>query len=149
MSQQKRSIKQTNLQTHTAAGHQLEHTEVFDDNLLPDAAEIERLQKLDPSILEWLKKRAEKEQDFRHDSFSKRAEIISLNERSNRTLNLFGLMAAFVIFLVGMLAGGYLILKDHSVTGSLFCGATLLSAAGLFINRQQKVREKNKQAQRA
>ena len=38
--------------------------EVLDDNLLPDATEIEKLHRIDNNILEWLKQTAEKEQEF-------------------------------------------------------------------------------------
>ena len=144
MSQQRRSVKQTNVQTQAAAGQHIEHTEVFDDNLLPDAVEIEKLCKIDPTILDWLKARAEKEQDFRHNSFTERAKIISRNEHNNRVLNVVGLICAFIIFCGGMAIGGFLIYKGHNITGTLFCGGTLLSAAGLFINRQNKVRVQNK-----
>ena len=45
---------------------------VFDDSLLPEASEIEKLYKLDSHILEWLKKTAEKEQNFRHQAYTKK-----------------------------------------------------------------------------
>lgn len=136
MSKAQRQIKQTDVRHPNAMGRQFEHTETVDDNLLPEAAEIERLHKLDPTILDWLKCRAEKEQDWRHEYQDYRADLIHANEKSNRILNTLGLIFAFIIFMGGMAFSYFLIMKDHVVTGTLFCGGTLLAGAGMFINRQ-------------
>jgi len=58
--------------------------EVFDDNLLPDASEIKKLSELDPNIVQWLKERAEKEQDFRHKTYTSRIKLFSKKERRLR-----------------------------------------------------------------
>ena len=57
MAKQSRKAQLTRSNTHQ--GHTIE--EVFDDNLLPDATEIQKLSELDPNIMTWLKERAEKE----------------------------------------------------------------------------------------
>ena len=56
MAKQSRKAQLTRSNTHQ--GHTIE--EVFDDNLLPDATEIQKLSELDPNIMTWLKERAEK-----------------------------------------------------------------------------------------
>lgn len=116
-------------------GHQLEHTETVDDNPLPDAEEIIKLNAIDPEILPWLKSRAGQEQDFRHEAHMERIHIVAANEQNTRVLNTLGLCFAFIIFLCGMAFSAYLISKDHTITGTVFCGATLVSGASLFINR--------------
>lgn len=136
MSKAQKIIKQTNVKHPNVVGHQIEHSETVDDNLLPDAAEIERLHKIDPSILDWLKKRAEQEQTFRHEFHNYRADLIHDNERNNRLLNTMGLIFAFLIFMAGMGLGFWLINKDHTITGTIFSGGTLLAGAGMFINRK-------------
>ena len=145
MSKQERRVRQTNLQTNSAQGQQFEHTEVFDDNLLPDAMEIAKLHQIDPTILDWLKCRAEKEQEFRHTTFSTRAKIIDKNEANNRALNIIGIICAFLIFGGGMAFSCFLIEKGCTVTGTIFTGFTLLAASSLFITRRVKANAENKQ----
>lgn len=50
--------KQQIVKNEQGQGHLVE--EIFDDNLLPDASEIERLHKIDPDILNWLKNQQKK-----------------------------------------------------------------------------------------
>ncbi|MBX2907247.1 MAG: hypothetical protein KF744_14475 [Taibaiella sp.] len=146
MSKAQRQIKHTDVRHANAMGRQIEHTETVDDNLLPEAAEIERLHKMDPTILEWLKCRAEKEQDWRHEYHDYRADLIHDNERNNRLLNTLGLIFAFIIFVGGMLCSYLLIMKDHVLTGTIFCGGTLAAGAGLFINRQGQIKKQANQS---
>lgn len=75
MAKQTRIQKQVHLQNNQGKGFQHENLETFDDNLLPEATEIKELFELDRTILSWLKNRAEKEQDFRHDLIHKRTDI--------------------------------------------------------------------------
>ena len=88
MAKQTRSQKQVRVQTNRGNGFQHENTEIFDDNLLPDASEIAALSQIDPNIILWLKERAEKEQDFRHDIFKKRTEILEYDVKGTQKLNM-------------------------------------------------------------
>lgn len=133
MAKQTFSKKNTQVQHTNGRGVQQEHTEVFDDNLLPDANEIAALAKLDPNILDWLKSRAEKEQDFRHDAFNKRTEIVASNVKGENNINILGLTYAFLIIMGGMVFSAYLISLGHLVTGTIFSGFTVVYAAALFI----------------
>lgn len=95
----------------------IEHNEVFDDNLLPDAIEIERLHQLDPDILQWLKARAEQEQSFRHGAFDKRVNVV---DRHNKRDHDTGRIALFIYLLLvgGCIAASYLLLKEgKNITG--------------------------------
>ena len=139
MSKAQTHIRQTNLQHKDAVGHEIEHTQTIDDNLLPDAAEIAKLHALDPTIIDWLKERATKEQDFRHSFNNRRADLIHKNEASNRTLNMTGLVFAFLLFAGGMVFSCYLIQKGQTVVGTVFTGFTLVAAAGLFITRKASI----------
>ena len=51
----KQSRKAQVVKSHLGKGQVVE--EIFDDNLLPDASEIERLHRIDTNILEWLKQK--------------------------------------------------------------------------------------------
>lgn len=122
----------------------VEHTEVFDDNLLPDAGEIERLNELDPTIMAWLKERAAKEQDFRHD-FSNRQLKVG-NNHSRRDHNTtrcalviyFSLVAACIVF-------SYFLIKDgKDIQGTIFGGTAAVLAFAVLLTRKPQKQEPNK-----
>lgn len=77
MAKQSRKASLSKSEEHQ--GHTFE--EIFDDSLLPDATEIQKLSAIDPNIIQWLKERAEKEQEFRHNVFSKKVKMVSKSER--------------------------------------------------------------------
>jgi uncharacterized membrane protein len=136
MSKAQKVVKHTNIQQPNSSGHQIEHSETVDDNLLPDAIEIQRLHQIDPNILDWLKCRAEKEQDFRHKAYNDKMAVLHKNEGNNRTLNTMGLIAAFLIFTLGLLLAYFLVIGGYTITASIFTGVVLISAASLFITRK-------------
>ena len=144
MAKQTLSKKHTQVQHSNGKGIQQEQTEVFDDNLLPDASEIQALHTLDPNILEWLKERAEKEQEFRHSSHTKRNEIIDRNLKGEISTNKLGLTYAFLIIISGMGFFTFLIYLDHLITGTIFSGLTITYAAALFINKRNTEAAKQK-----
>jgi uncharacterized membrane protein len=125
MAKQTRSQKQIQVQNPNGKGYQQEHTEVFDDNLLPDAQEIQALHQIDPQILDWLKTRAEKEQDFRHIAHTKRTHIIEKEINSEYKLNILGIIFAFVIIISGMAFSTFLIHEKQIITGTIFSGLTI------------------------
>lgn len=141
MAKQTRSNKQIRVQSQQGSGFQHENTEVFDDNLLPDAAEITALSQIDPNIITWLKERAEKEQDFRHEIFKRRTEILESDVVGTQKLNMRGMTYAFVIIMSGMAFSAFLIYLGHLLTGSIFSGLTILYAAALFYKRKTQDKE--------
>ena len=141
MAKQQRSVKNTQVQHVNGNGVQQEHTEVFDDNLLPDATEIKELHSIDPNIMEWLKERAEKEQDFRHKYAEKRTDILECNVKGELRINTIGLIFAFLIIISGMCLSAFLVYLGHVVTGTIFSGLSIIYAAALFI-RRNKTNEK-------
>ena len=136
MAKQTLSKKQTHVQHSNGKGVQQEQTEIFDDNLLPDATEIQALHELDPNILDWLKERAKVEQEFRHQAHNKRTAIIEKNVTSENTLNILGVTFAFLIIMAGMAFSTFLIIKGQVITGTIFSGATILYAAALFVKKR-------------
>jgi hypothetical protein len=135
MSKSQRHIKQTDLRSHQGSGRQLEQIETIDDNLLPDASEIEKLKVHDPDIMIWLKARAEQEQNFRHETIKRRDGIVSVATGREYRLNITGLLLAFIILLIGMLISAFLIYKGYVISGSIFTGSTIILGASLFIRR--------------
>lgn len=114
----------------------LEHTEVFDDNLLPDASEIEKLHAIDPDILQWLKSRAEKEQDFRHNSFDKRVQITENHNKREHNTTRMALMIYFFLVAACLVASYLLISNDKKIAGSIFGGVGVIMALAVLITRK-------------
>ena len=131
------SVRQTQVKSNQGIGRQLEHTEIIDDNLLPDAVEIERLAAIDPDIINWLKKTAEKEQEFRHKLYERRDNIVKIGLKGEIRLNFFGLASALIIMAVALYLSYLLIMKDKIITGSIFGGTALVIAIGIFITRKR------------
>ena len=109
--------------------------EVFDDNLLPDATEIQKLAELDASIVQWLKERAEKEQEFRHNTFLKKIHLVHKTERGLRWINYLGLLFSFLLLAGGMFQSYTLIKEGHEVLGSIFSGVMLVAVASIFMSK--------------
>ena len=107
----------------------------FNDSLLPDAAEIERLHKIDPDIMQWLKDRAKDEQDFRHKTFNERLKMVSRSDRGSRWINYLGLFFSFVLLSGGMFLSYTLITEGYEILGSIFSGAMLIAIASIFMSK--------------
>lgn len=136
MVKRKSSYSSKQIATRQGNGQHLERTEEFDDNLLPDAGEIERLYTMDPTILDWLKSTTEKEQNFRHSETERRTNIVAKIEKGERNLNTLGLTFGFIIVAGGMVLSYFLLIeKDNLWLGSIFAGGTIITAASLFIKR--------------
>lgn len=132
----KQQRKQQIVRSEHGQGHMVEET--LDDNLLPDASEIERLQNLDPHIMEWLKSSAEKEQAFRHKTYQERINIVKASDKGDRIINILGLVFSFIIVLCGMLFSAYLIREGYEILGSIFAGGLILSIISLFMSKVNK-----------
>lgn len=115
----------------------IQHTEEYDDNLLPDAAQIEKLHQLDNTILPWLKERAEQEQKFRHSAYDKRIKLV--DEHNCRDHNTARYALTIYMFLVaGCILASYLLIKDgHNMQGTIFGGAAAVLALAVLITRRQ------------
>lgn len=132
MTKHKREIKAAN----TRELQRLEHSEEIDDNLLPDAEEIKKLSEIDPDILTWLKARAEKEQDFRHDFSKKRIKLTNDYEQRQHNTIRAGLFV-YGVLVVGALWGAYqLIQKGFNLQGTIFGSAAVVLAFAVAITRK-------------
>lgn len=126
-------------QITATSGHNLqkiEHTEFSDDNLLPAASEIEKLQQIDPNIVEWLKARAEKEQEFRHTAFNSRVKLTDdVNKREHNTTR-WALFAYVFIMTLFIGLSFFLIINGNNLTGSIFGTAAVVLAIAVLIHRK-------------
>lgn len=133
MAQHRRDIK-------AAKGGQIqkfEHSEIFDDSLLPDAGEIEKLSKVDPEILTWLKSRAEKEQDFRHEAYSKRLKVVDNHNRRDHNTSRFALIVYFFLVAACVTASFFLVREGHNVQGTIFGSAAIILALAVLLTRRK------------
>ena len=120
-------------QSRGQRGHMVE--EVFDDSLLPDASEIQKLSVIDPNIMTWLKERAEKEQNFRHSAFSTKLNLVSKTEKGLRWINYLGLFFSFILLGGGMFLSYILIKEKHEIIGTIFSGVMLVAIASIFMSK--------------
>jgi uncharacterized membrane protein len=133
MGRHTRGIKAARSSSHA----QIEHTEVFDDNLLPDATEIAKLQQLDPDIVNWLKARAEKEQDFRHDAFNRRLGLVDNHNKRDHYTGRMALVIYLVLVGSCVAASFVLVRENHALQGSMFGGAAIILALAVLITRRK------------
>jgi uncharacterized membrane protein len=114
----------------------VEHTEVFDDNLLPDASEIEKLSTIDPTILQWLKDRAEKEQDFRHKAYEKRIKLTNDHNRREHNTARWALLIYFVLVFGCIAAAFWLIREGKNTQGTIFGSAAVILGIAVLIAKK-------------
>jgi uncharacterized membrane protein len=111
----------------------LEQNFDIDDSLLPCAAELEKLKEIDPSIIQWIMKRTEIEQDARI-SFNK--DAVRLNIDSSQKIHRFNftaLILSFLLFISVLALSGFFVYKGLTVEGSLFGGSALIVAIIYFV----------------
>ena len=138
MAKQTRAIKGINVNGLQGRGATFEHLESYDDSLLPEAEELEKLKLVDPNIIEWIKTRTEKEQDARLDFNSRKMKILEGSTRKTFQIDIITLLFAFLIIICGMGLSAFLIHENQTITGTIFGGATIIIAANAFLNFRKK-----------
>jgi len=109
--------------------------EEIDDSLLPSPEELQKYKELDENIINWLKERAEKEQNFRHKFNLERLKLTGKHIKNEALINTLGLIFAFVIMVLSLPISAYLILNGHTIVGSILGGATLLTVITAFLSK--------------
>jgi uncharacterized membrane protein len=136
-----RQIKAQKNQNIQRVEHTVEHTEVFDDNLLPDASEIEKLAQMDPLIIEWLKDRAAKEQDYRHSFSSRQLEIGNNHSRRDHNTTRCALFIYFSL-VAGCIIFSYFLIRDgKDLQGTIFGGTAAVLAFAVLLTRKPQPKE--------
>lgn len=120
-------------------GHEVSISE--HDNPLPEAEELEKLLRLDPSILEYLKTHSAKEQEFRHKSFHEKIKIAHKETNSGIGISYLGMVFGFGTMILGILYSYELLKAGHDVKSSIFAGTTLLIGVSMFL---AKAKDNNK-----
>lgn len=98
------------------SGYALQQQITIDDSLLPPAEELYKLKQIDPSIIEWIKGRTEKEQDarirFNFDSIA----IVKTDQDIAKT----ALWLAFAIAFVAMITAIVFMFLGKEIAGGAF-----------------------------
>ena len=108
--------------------------EIYHSGPLPPAETLEHYERIVPGAAERILSMAEKEQANRHDNECKITETLAVDCQADRTESFRKDIIAFLVFLVCMASGLYLITHGYStkIAGSLM-GAPLLVAIGVFV----------------
>jgi len=115
-------------------GVAIEQKTIVDDNLLPSAEELEKLKQVDPSIIEWIMRRTEKEQDARIKFNSENMQIFHKNIGITRT----ALWLAFILAIAVLSLGGLFIYLGKEVAGTIFGGVGVFIVIQSFLKFGRK-----------
>lgn len=111
----------------------LEQNISIDDSLLPNAAELEKLKDVDPTIIEWILRRTEIEQDARIRFNDNRVRLADFDLHKIHSFNKTALWFGFLSFLAILTLSGFLIYKGLHIEGTIFGGTAIFGCVMFFI----------------
>ena len=114
----------------------LQQQVTIDDSLLPPAEEFYKLHQIDPSIVEWIKKRTEKEQDARIQFNFDNLALVKTDQNIAKT----SLWLAFTIAFITMVVSGVFMCLNKEIAGGAFgfISVVMYVQAFLRFGRNQK-----------
>jgi uncharacterized membrane protein len=121
----------------------LEQHESIDDSLLPSAVELEKLKEIDPSIVPWIMKRAEQEQNARHKWNENQSKVLKFDVKHIHYFNFTAIFLAFILFLAIIGAAVFFIIKGLDVTGTIFGGTAIITCVIFFLRVISKNKNNN------
>lgn len=119
-------------------GLTFEQKTVVDDNLLPSADELAKLNEVSKDIIPWIMGRTEKEQDARIKFNEDRMRLSEKDLNFAHRYNMTALIMAFLIVLLFLSASFYLIISGKEIIGSIFAGGTIVGIISYFLNSKKK-----------
>jgi uncharacterized membrane protein len=123
-------------------GQQLEHVFTVDDSCLPAASELQAYKDINPELISFLLDTSKKEQAHRHQMDELKIKTISYDSKKMHGINLMGMFYAFIIMIAGLALSAYLIYNNKDIIGTIFGGISILTAASMFINKDQTKKNK-------
>jgi uncharacterized membrane protein len=132
-----KQAKQTKINLSRGIVQDEENT-FLDNSLLPMADELERLVAIDKDLLEWIKKRAEIEQDERIKFNNHRMLEYRMQGKRTHFVSVISLLMAYTIIVGGGIASVFLALNESPIEGSILGGVTLVAAAGVFLRKNKQ-----------
>ena len=119
-------------------GLTFEQNTIVDDNLLPSADELAKLNGISEDIIPWIMARTEKEQDARIKFNEDRMRLSENDLKFAHKYNMLALVMAFLIVLLFLSASFYLIISGKEVIGTIFAGGTIVGIVSYFLNAKRK-----------
>lgn len=119
-------------------GLTFEQKTVVDDNLLPSADELAKLNEVSKDIIPWIMERTEKEQDARIKFNEDRMHLSEKDLKFAHKYNMTALIMAFLIVILFLSASFYLIISGKEIIGSIFAGGTIVGIISYFLNSKKK-----------
>lgn len=127
--------------TSGANGFLVEQNTIYDDNLLPAADELAKLNAINPNIISWVMSRTEIEQNGRIWFNKKRLKLAGREINWAGGSTVIGLILSFVLIGAFFYLSYDLIKSDHEVLGGIF-GALDLTGLVSIISKFQMHKEK-------
>lgn len=124
---------QNKVAKNTKGESMLEQNALIDDNLLPNAIELEKLKEVDPKIIDWILERTEIEQNARIQFNNDRVRLAEYDLIKTHSFNKTSLWFGFLIFIAVLGLSGFLIYNDLNVAGTIFGGTAIIGGAVFFI----------------
>jgi uncharacterized membrane protein len=115
----------------------IEQSIMVDDSLLPTADELEKLQHLDPNIMEWMKERCSIEQDARIEFNKDRIKLAKKDMRWFHFNNFISMAFVFAVAIMGLTMSYILVSNNQVVAGSIF-GTTGLAVVLYAMRKSNK-----------
>lgn len=132
-----RKAEQNRLTTG-ANGVQLEHSTIYDDNLLPAADELCKLNSINPEIIPWIMKRTEIEQEGRVWYNKKRLKLAGREINLAVFSTVLGLLLAAGLMALFFYFSYILIIKGHEIIGGIFGFADLCGLLSVLAKFQMR-----------
>lgn len=120
----------------------VEQNVAIDDNLLPNAIELEKLKEVDPKIIDWILVRTEVEQSARIEFNQNRMKLANRDLTCIHIFNFMGLSFGLIIFLVVLALSAYFLYKGLDVQGTIFGGTAIIGGVIVFV-RAASVKRKD------
>ncbi len=132
----KKEIRQreTNVTNNSGYGKEVEQTLTVDDSFLPSPEELNQYKQIDPKIVQLLCDMSEREQRSRHELDKMRIKTICKAEKRQYTINIWGMLFAFLALLVMMGVTALALYLDKSWIATLFGVISVTTIIGLFIS---------------
>ena len=129
---------------HKGDGVAVEQTSIYDDSLLPSAEELAKLQSIDPTCIDWVKKRTEIEQDARIKFNMDKMDLMrkEVNHIFAQNILLIAVTSLIIIFIIGCAA--YFVYKGLNVEGTIFGGLSMILAVSVFVRWHPKGNDKER-----
>ncbi|MDI9358529.1 MAG: hypothetical protein QM528_06255 [Phycisphaerales bacterium] len=124
-----KNVQQDKLSLHKKGAEMiLTQHRISDNQLLPSAEELQKIEQVSHGTIEWIKERAKNEQDARIRFNDNKISLATKDIRLTHSYNFTALFFAFIVIVLFTAVSYLLILSGRNIQGTIFGGGTLLIA---------------------